>query len=234
MDPPWQLLSDCELIPLTVMAVIACRCRSSGAPYGDAVWPCCSSVGFRRSKYHSHTLGRPSAHAGSPLADAVPWGCKRGQLRLFTPQHCLRGAFAAPGSLSDAVAGRHIVPRIVCVQGITSRSSPTHQQIHPRPHRPRPHHRPTQSPWMALTVLPLQQVRRTRRQLNRSSSSSRRKLTAPQRLKHPLLCRCSTFLPALPLSGTLLWSLPALWASPPSRHARDQNGLFRGTESCPC
>jgi hypothetical protein len=49
----------------------------AGAPYADAVWPCCGSYGFRNSKYHSESCGRPS-HYNSKHSDASSWGCKRG------------------------------------------------------------------------------------------------------------------------------------------------------------
>jgi hypothetical protein len=46
-------------------------------PFGDAVWPCCGTVGFRNSKYHSEVPGRPSRYVDRPV-DATTWGCAQG------------------------------------------------------------------------------------------------------------------------------------------------------------
>ena len=55
--------------------------RGSGAPFGDPVWPCCGAVGFRHSKYHSHSYGKSHVYTDEALSAAVPWGCKRGEAR---------------------------------------------------------------------------------------------------------------------------------------------------------
>lgn len=49
----------------------------TGGPFGDAVWPCCDAVGFKNSKYHSESSGKPSHYLDKPV-DAAVWGCAKG------------------------------------------------------------------------------------------------------------------------------------------------------------
>lgn len=55
--------------------------RQHGSPFSDALWPCCGSVGFKNSKYHSHTTVWPAGQDALRRGvdpTATMWGCMHG------------------------------------------------------------------------------------------------------------------------------------------------------------
>ena len=78
----------------------------AGAAHGNAFWPCCGTVGYENSKYHSESPGNPRTYLDNNAGVWV-WGCRKGACGMC----CVAILALTPERCCATVLGMHRLPR---------------------------------------------------------------------------------------------------------------------------